>query len=82
MMQWDKYIDEVDYAMHHPCFDDKEKPYFKKLDNSSYRLFRQLLQFVDCVILDIQTAQYKPILIVLSLMYLIIGVKLAGYQAD
>lgn len=82
MMQWDKYIDEVDYAMHHPCFEEKEKPYFKKLDNNSYRLFRQLMQFVDCVILDIQTAQYKPILIILSLIYLIIGVRVAGFQAD
>jgi hypothetical protein len=43
-------------------------------------MFRQLMQFVDCVILDIQTAQYKPILIVLSLMYLLIGVKIAGFQ--
>ena len=40
------------------------------------------MQFVDCVIMDIQTAQYKPILIVLSLMYLIIGMKVAGFQAD
>lgn len=45
-------------------------------------MFRQLLQFIDCVILDIQTAQYKPILIVLSLMYLIIGVKLAGFTYE
>ena len=82
MTQWDKYIDEVEYAMHHPCFKDEEKPYFKRLDTNSYRMFRQLMQFVDCVILDIQTAQYKPILIVLSLMYLIIGVKVAGFQFD
>lgn len=45
-------------------------------------MFRQLLQFVDCVILDVQTAQYKPLLIVLSLMYLMIGVKIAGFQHD
>lgn len=82
MKQWDKYIDEVDYAMHHPCFEGKDKAYFKKLDQSSYRMFRQLLQFVDCVILDVQTAQYKPLLIILSLMYLIIGVKVAGFQHD
>lgn len=45
-------------------------------------MFRQLMQFVDCVILDIQTAQYKPLLIILSLMYLIIGTKVAGFQYD
>ena len=80
MLQWDKYITEVDYAMHHPCFEGEEKVFFKRLNQSSYRMFRQLMQFVDCLILDIQTAQYKPILIVLSLMYLIIGVKVAGFQ--
>lgn len=79
MSQWDKYIDEVDYAMHHLCFEGKEKVYFKKLDQSSYRIFRQFMQYIDCVVLDIQTAQYKPILIVLSLMYLIIGIKVGGF---
>lgn len=82
MKQWDKYIDEVDYAMHHPCFEGKEKSYFKKLDQNSYRMFRQLMQFIDCVILDVQTAQYKPILIVLSVMYLILGIRTNGFQFD
>lgn len=68
--------------MHHPCFEEKGKVYFKRLDQSSYRMFRQLMQFVDCVILDVQTAQYKPLLIVLSVMYLIIGSKVAGFQFD
>lgn len=40
------------------------------------------MQFVDCVILDVQTAQYKPLLIILSVMYLIIGSKVAGFQFD
>ena len=68
--------------MHHPCFEEKGKVYFKRLDQPSYRMFRQLMQFVDCVILDVQTAQYKPLLIVLSVMYLIIGSKVAGFQFD
>lgn len=82
MQQWDRYIDEIDYAVNHPCFEGKEKTYFKKLDQSSYRMFRQLMQFIDCVIMDVQTAQYKPLLIVLSLIYLIVGVKVAGFKND
>lgn len=82
MAQWDKYLDQVDYASHHPCFQGKDRVFFKKLDQSSYKLFRQLMQFIDCLVLDIQTAQFKPILIVLSLMYLVIGIKVAGFQNE
>ena len=80
MAQWDTYIDEANYAVYHPCFDGLEKPYFKKLDQESFRIFRQLLQFIDCAVLDIQTSQYKPMMIILSFMYLILGAKIAGYN--
>lgn len=40
------------------------------------------MQFIDCQILDIQTYQYKPVLIVLSIMYLILGNKLGGFNNE
>ena len=49
------------------------------MDENSYKLFRQCMQNVDCMILDIQTAQYKPLLIVLSIMYLIVGIKIGDF---
>jgi hypothetical protein len=38
--------------------------------------FREMMQLVDCSILDIQSFQYKPKLLVCSFMYLVIGKQL------
>lgn len=47
--------------------------YFKKIDNDSYKNYRQMMQLLDCAILDIQTVQYKPKILVISLLYLLLG---------
>lgn len=47
--------------------------YFKKIDGESYKLYRQVMQILDCAMLDIQTVQYKPKLLVCSMLYLILG---------
>lgn len=33
-----------------------------------------MMQILDCAILDIQTVQYKPKMLVCSLLYLILGI--------
>lgn len=32
-----------------------------------------MMQLLDCAILDIQTVQYKPKILVISLLYLLLG---------
>jgi len=36
-------------------------------------MFREMLQLIDCAVIDIQTAQYKPRMLVCSFIYLLIG---------
>jgi hypothetical protein len=44
-------------------------------------MFRQLMQMLDCSIIDIQTAQYKPKMLVCSFMYLLLGMELAIFNS-
>ena len=39
-----------------------------------------MLQLIDCAILDIQTAQYKPKMLVCSFMYLLLGLEMAIFN--
>ena len=47
--------------------------HFKQLDEDSYTMFRKLMQLIDCSVIDIDTVQYKPKMLVSSFMYLLIG---------
>jgi len=47
--------------------------FYKKIDSDSYKNYRQMMQLLDCAILDIQTVQYKPKILVISLLYLLLG---------
>lgn len=72
MQQWDLFLDtkaqvQDEYFLMH------EPKYFKRVDEDSYRSYRQVMQILDCAILDIQTVQYKPKILVCSMLYLILG---------
>jgi|JI6StandDraft_1071083.scaffolds.fasta_scaffold23828_2 hypothetical protein len=57
-----------------------EPVFFKKPDERSYRNFRQVMQLIDCTILDIQSFQYKTKLLVCSILYLVVGKELGEFQ--
>lgn len=40
------------------------------------------MQILDCAILDIQTVQYKPKILVCSMIYLILGKKLGEFSKE
>jgi hypothetical protein len=61
-------------------FASNQPPYFKKMDEKSYTNFRTMMQLLDCAILDIQTVQYKPKILVCSMLYLIIGKELGEFS--
>ena len=82
MLQWDNYVEKSPYALKHHCFLKIDKPVFKNMHKDSFKLFRSLMQFIDCAVLDIQTAQYTPQMIILSFMYLILGIKIADFSHD
>ena len=75
MQQWDLFL-EGRVQMQDEYFVMHEAKYFKRVDEDSYRSYRQVMQILDCAILDIQTVQYKPKILVCSMLYLILGIYL------
>lgn len=71
MQQWDLSLEAG--LQNARFFQSRPPKYFKRVDEDSYKHFRQVMQILDCVILDIQTVQYKPKILVCSLLYLILG---------
>lgn len=76
ILQWDIYIEQNVYAKNHSLFTTKTPPFFKKYDKDSLRLFRELMQYIDCALLHIHTVQYKPKLLACAFIYLVLGADL------
>jgi hypothetical protein len=76
MQQWDLFL-ETTAILEEGFFMTHEPKYFKRVDGESYKLYRQVMQILDCAVLDIQTVQYKPKLLVCSMLYLILGKDVA-----
>eukprot|EP01017_Pseudomicrothorax_dubius_P042492 TRINITY_DN6942_c0_g1_i1.p1 TRINITY_DN6942_c0_g1~~TRINITY_DN6942_c0_g1_i1.p1 ORF type:complete len:368 (+),score=51.42 TRINITY_DN6942_c0_g1_i1:938-2041(+) len=72
MAQWDIYNES---AESHPFLKDLDQPLmsFKKPDERSYRRFREVMQLLDCALLDVQSLQYKGRALVVSFLYLSLG---------
>ena len=75
MNQWDLYIEHSQYAVKHPLIlsFDEGMIQFKQPNEKSYARFRELMQLIDCSLLDSQTLQYKSRALIASLMYLVLG---------
>ena len=75
MQQWDLFISSNPSDLSGPSdyFLNRERKYFKRADDESYTTYRQVMQILDGAILDIQTVQYKPKILVCSILYLILG---------
>jgi hypothetical protein len=63
MYQWDSFV----------LSNNKSLVNFKQLDEQSYRMYRSIMQYIDCAILDPQTFTHKPKVLVCSFLYLIVG---------
>lgn len=72
MQQWDCFLESPPMRQQ-PFFLAREPVFFKRIDNDSYRNYRTAMQFFDCAMLDIQTVQYRPKALALSLLYLLLG---------
>lgn len=45
-------------------------------------MFRELMQLLDCAVIDVQTVQYKPKMLICSFMYLLLGRELGIFQTN
>lgn len=75
MNQWDLYVEHSEYAKNHLLVHSNkiELMQFKQSNQISYAKFREMMQIIDCVVLDIQTLQYKPRALIASVMYMLLG---------
>jgi hypothetical protein len=72
MQQWDLFL-ESGRGTQECFFGGNGSKYFKRIDEDSYKNYRQVMQILDCALLDIQTVQYKPKILGCSIIYLIMG---------
>ena len=72
MQQWDLFMESNPFPLQ-DYFTSHTQQYFKKIDDLSYQNYRTVMQILDCAILDIQTVQYKPKILVCSIIYLVLG---------
>lgn len=75
MTQWDLFLDHSIYAKNHQI--KRKFPYasvhFKQPNEQSYALFREVMQLIDCTLLDVESLQYRPRALILALVYLVLG---------
>jgi hypothetical protein len=74
MSQWDIYLDYL-IELGNPRFHFMavEAVKFKQPNERSYVCFRELMELLDVMILEVQTLQYKNRVLIASVMYLLIG---------
>lgn len=84
MQQWDLFVESPIFTHIFPTLRGMKHVYFKKYDTdnyeTSYKNYREMMQLIDCSVVDIQTLQYKPRLLVCSFLYLILGKSYAGFK--
>jgi len=84
MNQWDLYIEHSEYAKNHSLIKANkiELMQFKQSNQKSYAKFRELMQLIDCTVLDIQTLQYKPRVLIASMMYILLGKYFKNFTSN
>ena len=84
MNQWDLYLERSEFAQKHPLVisQGEDLIQFKQSNQKSYARFREMMQLIDCAMLDIQTLQYKPRAIIASVMYVLLGRYLKQYTTQ
>lgn len=75
MCQWDLYIEHSEFAKSHFLITTCKEGLiqFKHPNEKSYARFREIMQLIDCAMLDVQTLQYKPRDVIASFMYILLG---------
>ncbi len=75
MNQWDLYVERSEFAQSHPLIQaiKEDLIQFKQSNQKSYGRYREMMQMIDCAVLDSQTLQYKPRALIASVMYVLLG---------
>ena len=73
--QWDYYIQFSPFARNHALMQTVSDPIvvFKLPNEKAYARFRELMQLLDAMILDVITLQYHPRVIIASTLYVLLA---------
>lgn len=76
LSQWDLYIEKSAYAIEHPLAKALGKDaliQFKQPNEKSYAIYREIMQYIDCLVLEVEHLQYNKRTLVAGLIYLVLG---------
>lgn len=74
MERWDNFIENSDFARTHYLIKDAIiLPLFKKPLRESYDMYRELMELIDCSILDVQTLKYNLRSIIAAITFIFLG---------
>ena len=76
LSQWDLYIEKSSYALNHKLAAMLGKNFFlqfRQPTENSYILFREFMQYIDCMVLEAEHLQYNKRTLIAGLMYLVLG---------
>ena len=77
LSQWDLFIEQSPLATTHPFIMSFENGglvvQFRQPTEQSYKLFREIMQYIDCITLEVEHLQYNQRTLIAALMYLILG---------
>lgn len=82
MNQWDIFISTNEYALSHPLIQNSIDLTFKSSHESSYTRFREVMQIMDLIILDHTSLLYQPRGLVVSIMFLILGIYTGEFDVQ
>jgi len=82
MNQWDIFISTNDFAISHPIIQNMDDLTFKTSNDKAYARFREVMQILDLLILDHNCLQYIPRAMVISIMFLILGMHVGEFDVQ
>ena len=73
LSQWDYFIENLQ-ENEDSLFSEGVKILFRKPDEQSYVHYRDFTQVLDAAVLHVETLQYKPRVLIASLLFLLLGI--------
>lgn len=80
MNQWDIFINTNEYALSHEIVRNNPDLTFKSSNETSYVRFRDVMQIIDLIILDHNCLLYQPRGLVVSIMFLVLGIHVGVFE--
>lgn len=83
MQKWESFLDSSPLVAEAKMINaEREFVKFKLTDEASYMKFREIVQILDSIMLNIEHRQYNPRMLTVSLLYLILGREFGQFKQE